>query len=164
MPTWPIDPRPIVFPGGSFSPYGKLMVYEQTPSSRTAQRNSREQIKDKIWSARIILGFKVGKKIAWSMNDIVHFVKQERIAQEALPNATFLAQRGLYQHKKGGKVIDEPGAQVFILNLGGQKPKDFREDILKLAEKMANHFEQESIILEFQKNGINRFTYDIGRD
>ena len=87
------------------------------------------------------------------------------------PGASFLSQRGLYRHDAGG-IVDEPGAQVVIINVervmpNGKKisvsPRRFEKDVERLSEDIATTFDQESVIVEIQKNGITQRSFGMAR-
>jgi hypothetical protein len=151
---------------GWFQPNGSIHVHGDdvglTPNSRLWESD------DALYSARIIVGFKVKRKNRWTMNDIVRIVKRERKKQVGNPSSTFLLQRGLYAHTEheGGRplVVDERGAQVIILNTPdlGTGIREFQGQMEELAETLATELRQEAVILEIQKGGLTVKTISMG--
>jgi hypothetical protein len=114
-----------------------------------------------IYAARIFVGFNVGHRARWSMEDVVRIVKRVRKAQVGTPDATFLYQRGLYTSKRDESVVDEKGAQIIILNLSGATPKQFRLQMIALGEEIATKLRQEEVIVEIQRGGVSKETIGV---
>jgi hypothetical protein len=142
---------------GSFRPHGPFVIIGDR-----ASRNPEGWFSKKTLSARIIVGFNIGKNPYWSMEDVIEMVKQVRIEQEHSPNASFIAQKGLYRHKdpKEGD-IEEDGAQIMIIDEDGLNQVDFKDEMVHLAEIVATAFLQDSVILEIQQNGLTLGTRGI---
>lgn len=153
MPAIPINPRAVAWRGGSFRPNGKTITVNV---GRRARRNPFDDLGEGMLSARLIVGFNVGERPTWKLKDLVEFVKKDRLKRKADPSATFLAQRGVYRHQDGERVVSEDGAQVFILNLSGLSEAKFVAEMKKLAERVTRAFKQESTILEVQMDGVRR--------
>ena len=153
MPAIPIDPRTITWRGGSFSPSGKTITVNV---GRRARKNPFDDLGEGMFSARFVVGFNVGDEPTWKLGDLVNFVKRDRLKKGADPSATFLAQRGIYRHRDGERVVVEDGAQVFILNLSGLSGARFISEMKKLGERITRAFKQESTILEIQKDGVRQ--------
>ncbi len=113
-------------------------------------------------AARIFVGFKVGNRTKWKMDDVVDIVRKVRTKQSGDPSSTFIAQRGIYKHSDGSGVVDEAGAQVILIDSHGTKMNKWREDVLKLAEIIAKKLQQESVVVEIQKNGLSVDTFGVG--
>lgn len=112
-------------------------------------------------AARVFVGFNVGQKTVWDLDDLVALVRRVREAQGHHPDASFLAQKGIYTSAVDGKVVEEPGAQVVMLDLDGTKEKDFQAEMVSLAEVIATEFEQELVILELQRGGLTLRTFGV---
>lgn len=117
--------------------------------------------KGPTYSATLYVGFSVytGKgaaKPTWTMSDLVKLVKKVRREQVTHPDATFLYQRGVYTHEKDKYVVTENGGQVILLNVPPVKRKfnEFRRHVIRLAEIIARKFQQESVIVAIEKDGI----------
>lgn len=166
----PFNNHPMTWRGGGvFRPEGKFEVVGSDEA--VAQDNPIKWGSRETWAARVIVGFKRRGKKPITMSQLVRLVRKIRLEQVGDPGATFLAQRGLYRHDAGG-IVDEPGAQVVIFNAdrvmpNGKKvavtPRRFEKDIEKLSEDIATVFDQESVIVEIQKNGITQRTFGMGR-
>jgi hypothetical protein len=158
MPTVPADTRAHSWrsPRGrrsSFRPNGKL--HHVGPRLNPAAWSTRE-----TWAARFFIGFNVGQETRWSLEHVVELVKRVRAAQGRSPDASFIAQVGTYTHS-GGDVVTEPGAQVILINTDGLEPEAFESEMVAMAEQIAKTFEQESVILEIQKNGVSQVTMGV---
>ena len=173
MPIIPVYLGPTSWGGpnaGQFRPNGPL-TYHGDPSTwdrATFLKNpvlhggKTEGKKKGLWSARIFVGLNVGGAPRWTPDDVVKLVLEVRVAQVGRPDASFIVQRGLYS--QGPDVIDETSVQVAIMNLPyWNVSKDaFKEQMVELADRLAEELDQESVILEIQKNGLLKFSWTIG--
>lgn len=114
------------------------------------------------WSARVIVGFKRRGKKPATMNQLVRVVRQVRTKQAGNPSSSFLFQRGIYRHSDSGEIVDEPGAQVLIINTFGATPKEFERQITELAEVIADKLDQAEVIVEIQRNGVSKHVFGVG--
>lgn len=112
-------------------------------------------------AARIFVGFNVGPRTVWNIEDLIRLVRRVREAQGHKADASFLAQRGIYTSSVDGSVVEEPGAQVILLDLEGSSQKDFQGEMVSLAEIIATELEQEAVILELQKGGLTLRTFGV---
>jgi hypothetical protein len=116
-------------------------------------------------SARIIVGFSVGDTPTWDIDDLIPIVQEIRLAQGAAPNASFLAQRGIYQHRDPRKgIVVEDGAQILIINMEDLSEAEFEQQMADLAADLAEQLKQEEVILEIQRNGVTLQTHGIVPD
>lgn len=115
---------------------------------------------DPMQAARLFVGFNVGNKPTYKLEQLVSLVRSVRKKQEAKPDSTFLAQQGIYTGKDGTSV-HEDGAQVIILNTDGIPATDFRGQMIELAETIAERFRQEEVILEMQRGGMSELTMGV---
>lgn len=125
--------------------------------------NPRSLISDVTKSARIFLGFNVGDKPTYSIDDVVEMVKKYRAAQGQDPDATFFATKGLYTERRVGsksRLITENGCQIVILNFG-QKDEEFEEEMSDLCERLCRKMKQDKVFLEFQKNGLSQGVWEV---
>ncbi len=137
--------------GHRFNPSGPLHT-TQAPAQK-ARRNPLDWSSTTTRAARLFVGFKVGKKLTWKMNDLVKLVKKVRIEQVSSANSTYVAQRGIYTHRNG-VVVDEPGAQVIIIDEAGTSAAAFEAQMISLGEVIAKKLKQESVVVELQENGV----------
>lgn len=140
-------------PSGQKHYLGNPDAFEQNPR--------RWESEGDTYAARIFVGFNVGGEPRWDLDDLVALVRREREAQGHPPDASFVAQKGIYQSRRTGDVIEEDGAQVILIDMQGLSQKHFQSDMEKLAEAIAAELEQEEVVLEIQKNGISVGTYGI---
>lgn len=153
----PFNNRPMFWQGGgSFVPRGDL-----APRALLTENPVRWDSKV-TWAARVIVGFKRKGKRPITLAQLVRLVREIHIEQVGDPGSSFLRQRGLYRHDSGS-IVDEPGAQVVIFNVSGVSPKTFEKQIEQLAEDVATEFDQESVIVEIQRNGVTQRTFGMGR-
>lgn len=144
---------------GFFSPNGRMTLVGRDDDFNTnpAGWTSRQP----IYAARLFVGFNVGARARWTMNDVVRIVKRIRKAQVGNPDATFLYQRGLYTSKRDESVVDERGAQIIILNLVGASVPEFRQQMIALGEEIATKLRQEEVIVELQRGGVSKETIGV---
>jgi hypothetical protein len=150
-------------PTGSFRPNGpmRFIKLDGGPSPNPIGWNA---LGPSTVSARLFVGFNVGKKPTWSIDDLVTLVRQTRQRQKRRPDASFVAQKGIYSHTKKGKrpvVVEEDGAQVLIINLPGESAAKFRANMVALAERIVKEFQQAEVVLELQRGGLVEETMGI---
>lgn len=141
--------------GGSFRPQGRLHHVG-------GEHNPTEWSSKKVLSARLVVGFNVGEQPTYEMADLMRIVERVRRSQSGNPSATFVAQEGIYQHADNGPVVHEKGAQVLLINTGGDSRKKFTKQMVKLAETIAREMRQELVIVEIQKNGLSEEIMGVG--
>ena len=119
--------------------------------------------KGPTYSATLFVGFSVGNKPVWTMNDLVSLVKRVRIKQVKHPDSSFVYQKGIYTHESNGMVVTEDGAQVIILNVPPmiRKLSVFRKNMVALAETICREMKQETVIVRIDKNGIAQETIGV---
>lgn len=155
----PFDNRALIWQdkrsAGYFNPQGALERHGVQPNPRTWSGEKA------VWSARVIVGFaRRGKKPA-TMNMLVRIVKRVRTQQTGDPSATFLTQRGLYRHNDTGEIVDEPGAQVVLIDTHDTPPRTFEKHAEEIAETIARELEQAEVIVEIQKNGVSQSVFGV---
>jgi hypothetical protein len=148
---------------GRYNPSGKFGFAYDDPK---IVRSNPEWWSDTepLYASRIFVGFNVGDRPTWTMEDLVRLVKSVRLRQVGKADHTILYQKGVYTSKKSGKQkpITEEGGQIIILNLKEfMKPKDrkkakevFRAQMVSLADRIIEEMHQEMVIVEIQKDGI----------
>lgn len=121
------------------------------------------QEKQVTYSANLFVGFSVGNKPTWTMNDLVKLVKRVRKKQVKHPDSSFVYQRGVYTHESDGTVVTEDAAQVILLNVAPMKRKIgvFRSQVIRLAEIICEEMQQETVIVRIDKNGITDETIGV---
>jgi len=155
-----IDNRPLHWRSransGSFYPKGAMQLHG---NRAVLEENPENWFSRSTYSARLIVGFERKGKRDVTMNQLVRIVRRVRKEQVGDQGATFLSQRGVYQRTKK-EVVDEPGAQVVIINTPNMKssPAKFAKQMLELAETLAAELGQDEVIVEIQKNGIAQRT------
>ena len=144
---------------GSFMPNGALQVHGPKEVFENPRRWSAGKY---TYAGRLIVGFKRQGKRPATLNQLVKIVRSVRQRQVGNPSSSFLLQRGLYKHSGTGEVVDEPGAQVIVINTFGASKAEFEKQMVEVAETVAKELDQEKVILEIQRNGISQATYGIG--
>ncbi len=132
---------------GSFKPNGKPQ-FTGNPEGWAST--------DPLLSARLFVGFSVGQKATYKVDDLIKVVTRIRKRQGRALDSSFLVQRGIYTSKLDGKTVTEDGAQVVMLNLDGLKQGEFEEDMVVLGEGIAKAMKQEEVIVELQRGGITK--------
>jgi hypothetical protein len=162
MPAYPFNPSlffwnpPHPYSPGSFRPQGKMQAHGDI----SLTRNPRGWGSKDTLAARIIVGFSVRSTPTYSLDDLVELVAHVRQRQAGNPSASFVAQRGIYQHHDG-ETVTEDGAQVFIINMQKLTDEEFTAQMVELAETICRDMEQEEVIVEIQKNGISQETIGV---
>jgi len=148
---------------GRFNPCGKFGFAVENPK---IIRSNPQWWSDTtpLFAARLFVGFNVGDRPTWTMEDLVKIVKAVRLRQVGKADHTILYQKGVYTSKKPGKQkpVTEEGGQIIILNLAEfVKPKDkgrvkevFRKQMVALADTIIEQMQQEMVIVEIQKDGM----------
>lgn len=135
-------------PCGKFKRHGKRI-------------NPLEWESDTTYAARIFIGRKIGNTVAITEKQIIDYIKKIRTAQSGKADSSYLTQKGIYT-MDSGETVREPSLQVVIFYDRYTKEKsvtEWKRNIRDLTNRMAIHFRQELIILEFQKNGIVQKVY-----
>jgi len=121
----------------------------------------------KTAAVRFFIGFAVGGVERWTMDDLIRIVREIRDEQMEHPDATFVAQTGVYSYKEAGKhsdtVVTENGAQLIIVNMNewGVRKKKFYKQMQELGEELCHRLEQELIFAEWQINGLIKETWRV---
>jgi hypothetical protein len=155
----PIDLRSNRF----FTKRGELLRYGNLANPKAVD------IEGDTEAARIFVGFNVGDKPTWTLEDLVDLVERTRASQRVDPNepeavqpdATFYATRGLYTHKDGKHTVREEGGQVIILSIFGESVEHFQANIIAVAFAIVTQFRQAEVIVEFQLNGVKHRTVSV---
>ena len=164
MPAYPFDNRsfhwnpPKPHASGSFRPQGRLQKHGD---ESWVKKNPGTWSSTRTVVGRLFVGFSVGQTPTWAMDDLVNLIERVRLRQTGNPSASFVAQKGIYQHRDGKSIVHEDGAQVFILNLSGADDDEFQAEMVELAEEIARTFQQEEVIVEIQVNGISQVTIGV---
>lgn len=153
---------------GRFNPSGKFgLAYEKEAKVRMNPEDWHDT--SPLYAARLFVGFNVGNKQMWTMEDLVKLVKRVRIRQVGMPDHSVVYQMGVFTSPKTGKHTTENGGQIIILNLPEfTKPKDkpkekaiFRAQMVALADNICKEMFQESVIVEMQTNGTRTETIGV---
>lgn len=141
---------------GCFRPRGTVLVVPVVDGATPNPASWRSAGKETL-AARIFVGFNVGGKARWDVDDLVRVVRETREEEHQKPDASFVAQKGIYTHHQPGKrakVIEEDGAQVVIIRMPGESDAKFRRNMVALAETIAERMHQAEVVLELQRGGV----------
>lgn len=152
------NPGPLYFGRGSFLPHGSVRVHDLS-YSRRMRMNPRELLSTDTYAARLVVGFKVGDRPTYNIDDLVEIVTAFRKAQ-GKPDASFISQKGVYQHRSSREIVVEDSGQV-IIDVWGTPPDEFLDEMTMLAEHVATTMQQESVILEIQRNGVTQQVFSV---
>jgi hypothetical protein len=135
---------------------GRVLRFK--PSGPMIHVGRREAEEDAVdfgvgFAARIFVGLNVGDTPTYTIEQVVQATKELRRAQGALPDASFIAQKGLYTDP-GGRLVEENSAQIIIIDVQGLPQEQFTAQIVDLAEGLRDRFKQDSVIVEIQEAGI----------
>lgn len=139
--------------GGSFHPNGPR-IGRGEGGGRLAKNFTRWSSKEPVMAARIFVGFNVGEDPVYKLDDLIEIVKKARWAQIGDPSSTFIAQRGIYRH--GDDVVEEEGAQIILINTEGFSYEGWVEQMVLLAEAIAERMQQDEVFVEIQESGVTK--------
>ena len=97
----------------------------------------------------------------FTIDDVVKATLEERKKQGAMPDASFIAQRGTYTSQGATGVVVEDSVQIVIIDLSGGSREAFVEQMTTLGEALRTRFEQETVILEIQERGVVQDVFGI---
>jgi hypothetical protein len=140
---------------GRFRPNGKLELI--TSADMRPNVSTWRSAGNQTMAARLFVGFNVGGKPRWTMEDLIRVVRGARVAQHQRQDASFVAQKGIYTHTAPGrspKIIEEKGAQVILIRMPDEPEGAFRGHMVELAEAIADRLKQAEVVLELQRGGI----------
>ena len=142
-----------------FKPVGPMHPHKVGGKRRRGARE--DSIED--WgaagrAARLFVGLNVGETPTYTIEQVVQATKELRRAEGAPPDATFIAQKGLYTEppEKGAHLIEENSVQIIIFDTEGSELDVFGAKIVELARGLREKFDQDSVIVELQKAGISQ--------
>ena len=141
--------------GGSFRPRGALRQY-----GPPLRRNPVDWDTESTLAARLLVGFNVNDEPRWTLDDLVTLVRQIQ-QEQGKTAASFVAQRGLYQHKVSKEIVTEDSAQVLIIDTDQTPRAVFEAEMIALADRLVIALEQEEIIVDIQLNGITQKTMGV---
>lgn len=152
---------------GAFHPNGPVLFFgDKDVFARGAWRkhgNPTQRTRVDIAAIRFFIGFNVASKPRWKVSDVERIVSAVRIRQMGAPDATFVAQLGTYTHQSGKRIVKEKGCQVIIMNMPhwGVTTDEFRDQMEELGEVLCQKLKQETILAEWQVNGIVAETWKV---
>lgn len=154
-----------VFKTGSFHPVGKIALVYPGKGELVYNPHRNPQgwgSEAPVIGARMFVGFNVGGKPTWGMNNLIPIVKSVRKKQTGSADASLLYQKGLYTHKTSGETVTEDGAQIIILNLSDKVSiEEFKRQMVELGEVICRELQQEEVVAEIQKGGMVTYTMGI---
>lgn len=141
----------------SFRPKGELFVC--TPEgvmlgAEERKKNPVNQYSEGGLSARLFVGLNVREKPKYTLQQIVEATIEIRRKQNQRPDATFLAQKGVYTDSDTGLLVDEDSVQIIIIDIAGTPEEEFKKYMTDLAEELRTRFEQKEVIVEIQFKGV----------
>lgn len=150
--------------GGSFTPRGRALV-EGSAKELDIKANPARWESDETYAARVIVGFNVHNEPRWSVDDVIPIVKRVRDRQHGKQGASFVLQRGIYQHKDDEKrIVEEEGVQILIIDVWSTPLRTFEKEMVELGEILADKLQQEEVIVEIQRNGVTVKTFGVVAD
>jgi hypothetical protein len=162
MAVYPFNPGMFQWGGpyaGWFRPRGPLIT---VGTQQVKSLQGRAWAGKDTLAARLIVGFNVGAVPTYTLDDLMRIVQVVREQQLRDPSASFVAQRGIYQHQDPSQgVVHEDGGQIFIVDLAKLDQKTFEDEMVQLAEHIARAMQQEIVIVEIQLNGITQIVHGI---
>jgi hypothetical protein len=147
-----------------FRPKGEMLVCMpdgRMMGAEDRKRNPVEKLGECTLSARLFVGLNVGQTPRFTIKQVVDATIEIRKKQKQLPDATFLAQKGVYSESKSGQLVEEDSVQIIIIDVMGTPEDKFTEYMTQLGEELRRRFEQESVIVEVQRRGVVQSVYSV---
>jgi len=149
--TWTVPER-FGGGGGSFRPNGKIRFHGNW-KNRDSKENPEEWWDAGGLSARFFLGFNVGDKPTYSVDDAIPVVRDELERLLGNPSSSFITQKGIYKSKITGNVVEEDGVQIVVFDETGHSNSEWKTKMAELAKTLVREFQQEAVFVQLQKNG-----------
>jgi hypothetical protein len=138
--------------GVRFEPQGKAHDFGRNPAHFTVYGVPKN-------TARMFVGFNVGQKATWNVDDLARVFRTFRSKQKnddgkPIPiDSSFVIQKGYYT-QDNGELVYENSAQLIILSIFGESEHRFAENMIDLAGHISRELQQETVILEVQQKGV----------
>jgi hypothetical protein len=107
------------------------------------------------FSARIFVGFNVGREPVWTVNDVKAQAYFLRIEMKADPSLSVWAGEGIFKSRK--QLVSEESVQILILDFGKDWDK-FAKPMVPYAGTLARRLLQESVALQLNDKGVSHFS------
>jgi hypothetical protein len=146
-----------------FRPKGEMLVCTpdgQVLGAQERKKNPVTKYSDGGLSARLFVGLSVGQAPKYTLRQVVDATIEVRKKQHQLPDATFLAQKGVYT-EQAGSIVEEDSVQIIIIDIAGTSEEDFTKYMTELGEELRSRFEQESVIVEIQRKGVVQSVFGV---
>jgi len=148
-----------------FRPNGEILICmpdgQMVGAEDRKRKNPVERYSEGGLSARLFVGLSVGQTPRYTIKQVVDAVIEIRKSQKQRPDATFLAQKGIYTEGDGAKLVEEDSVQIIIIDIFGTPEAAFVEQMTDMGEKLRARFEQKEVILEVQNRGVVQAVYGI---
>ncbi len=158
----PVDLRRFRFRAGnyraSFEPRGDVRCFGNPATLR--HKNPAERFDVVPLTARLFVGLNVGQVPTHTIDEVVRLTRAIRTEQGSPPDASFLAQRGLFTDERTKEIVEENSVQVVIFEFGREREpperrqQRFEAEMEELGEKLARALDQQVIYVELQRAGI----------
>jgi hypothetical protein len=133
-----------LLPGRRFRPAGPIVDHGTWRRDATARPADDARL-----AARFFVSMSVGGQQRWTLEDVLAVVSRLQPG-----GASFVAQRGVWTSIKRGPREEEAGAQVLIVNAGGQPRAAFVAEMGELADALVREMKQEAVYLDVQDRGV----------
>jgi hypothetical protein len=146
-----------------FRPKGEMLVCTpdgQVFGAKDRKKNPVTRYSEGGLSARLFVGLNVGESPKYTLRQVVDATIEIRKKQHQLPDATFLAQKGVYT-EHGGTLVEEDSVQIIIIDIASTPEAEFTRFMTELGEELRTRFEQESVIVEIQRKGVVQSVFGV---
>jgi len=157
-----------------FRPKGEMLVVMPDGQMQGADARAKHRANEDVTrysegglSARLFVGLSApapsgkGQVPRYSIKQVVDAVVAIRKEQGQRPDATFLAQKGIYTEGEGAELVEEDSVQIIIIDIFGTPENTFVQQMTDLGEAPRARFEQKEVILEVQNKGVVQAVYGI---
>jgi len=140
-----------------WEPMGPIVVIFMPEERRRGRRGAEDNVQN--WgkgglSGRLFVGLNVGPKPTYDIEQVVRATRDFQIERGKSPNASFIAQKGIYT-SPNQSVVTEDSVQIIVFASTDDKDA-FRGELLALAKHLRRLFRQEAVIVELQERGITQ--------
>ena len=146
-----------------FTPEGEIFIVTATGHRVSAKERNKNPLKREGsggLAARLFVGLKVGDEVRWTIDDVIKLTYKTLSKERRAPDASILAQSGIYKDFSGKPII-EPSVQIIVIDFQSTPKEKFVKQMGTLGERLAIDLEQEKVILEIQNHGISEDVYTV---
>jgi len=151
----------------TWTPTGPLVVVliPGSVTKRAARGAAEDRIED--WgdgglTARLFVGLSVGDRPVYTIKHVVAVTRDFRMKRGQSPDASFIAQHGIYK-PEGAPPVTENSVQIVIFAKPGMPMEEFKTQMEGLATHLRRKLDQDQVIVELQDHGVAKSVFAVQR-